>query len=108
MPDDASLTPDDLRRAVFREAFRGYHPGRVDGLLERAASDLEAGRPLDWLAGAGKLRRCFRGYQRTEVDRLVERLRSSAAARPAPTPTPTPTPTQAPAPTPAPSDSATD
>lgn len=74
--DQARPTAEDLRRVTFPEAFRGYHPGQVDDLLERAAVDLQAGRPLDWLPAAGALRRCFRGYRPAEVDRVLERIRT--------------------------------
>ena len=79
MSDGTPLRPEDLRQATFAEAFRGYHPGRVDELIDRAADDLSAGRPLDWLPAPGGIRRCFRGYRRADVDRLVEQLRSVAA-----------------------------
>src|SRR5215207_5937808 len=79
MSDATPLTAEDLRRATFAEAFRGYHPGHVDQVIERAAEDLSAGRPLDWLPAPGGIRRCFCGYRRADVERLLERLRSAAA-----------------------------
>jgi DivIVA domain-containing protein len=92
MPEDTPPTPEELSRATFAEAFRGYHPGRVDQLIERAAADLAAGRPLDWLPAPGRVRRCFRGYRRADVDLLLGRLRSSAAAAtPSTSPAPEPT-----------------
>ena len=70
-------TAEDLRRVTFPEAFRGYHPGQVDDVLERAAGDLEAGRGLEWLPAAGELRRCFRGYRAAEVNGVLDRLRGA-------------------------------
>jgi len=96
MPDDTPdtpLTPEELRRVTFAEAFRGYHPGRVDELIERAADDLATGRPLDWLPAPGHVRRCFRGYRRADVDHLLERLRSRAGRPGGPPSTSPPPPT---------------
>jgi DivIVA domain-containing protein len=40
VPDDVSLTPEDLRRVRFSLAFRGYRMSEVDALLDRLASEL--------------------------------------------------------------------
>lgn len=41
-PDQGPVTPASLRRADLPLVRRGYDPGRVDALLERAAQQLEA------------------------------------------------------------------
>lgn len=41
---EGPLTAEDLRRARFTTALRGYRMSEVDGLLERLASELEAAR----------------------------------------------------------------
>ena len=47
VPADGPLAADDLRRVRFSLAFRGYRMSEVDALLDRLASELEAGRRRD-------------------------------------------------------------
>jgi len=42
VPDDGPLTAQDLRRARFPLALRGYRMADVDALLSRVATQLEA------------------------------------------------------------------
>lgn len=41
VPADGPLTADDLRRARFSLAFRGYRMSEVDALLDRLAAERE-------------------------------------------------------------------
>ncbi len=42
---DGPLTVADLRRVRFTTAFRGYRAAEVDALLDRLATELDAGAP---------------------------------------------------------------
>jgi len=47
VPRDSLLVAQDLRRVRFSLAFRGYRMSEVDALLDRLASELEAGERED-------------------------------------------------------------
>lgn len=70
------MTPDDVRKAVFRTTmWRGYSATDVDSLLERVAIQLEAGQsPVRTIEGTA-LRTTRRGYDIQDVNRLLDRLR---------------------------------
>jgi len=43
VPADRPIGPEDLRRVRFSLAFRGYRMSEVDALLDRLATEREAG-----------------------------------------------------------------
>lgn len=72
------MTPEEVRGARFREAFRGYRPSDVDSLLERVARQIEAGQPIQGTIEAGTpLPRSVRGYSIDDVDQFLTALGGS-------------------------------
>jgi DivIVA domain-containing protein len=76
------MTPEEVRRARFPEAFRGYRPEDVDALLERVATQIEAGQSfLATIEAAMPLPRSIRGYSVDDVDRFLTALGGSTWGR---------------------------
>jgi DivIVA domain-containing protein len=74
------VTGDDVRKAGFRERWRGYDPRVIDPLLEETAKAIDDGQSVSELVRHAR-RRPFpmklRGYHPDDVDRLLDRLQSA-------------------------------
>jgi DivIVA domain-containing protein len=68
------VNSDEVRNAVFRDKFRGYHPDDVDQLLAEVASEMDAGRSVSSLVRAPRFRSKLRGYHPSDVDALLAKL----------------------------------
>lgn len=82
--DPRPVTPDELRRAQFKNGMRGYDTAQVDEMLQRAAAIIELlirdpqGATTSAQVAIRELRAAditdsFRGYNRNEVNDLCER-----------------------------------
>ena len=70
---------EDVKRAKFREKFRGYAPAEVDAALDRIATHLASGRRLRRSElDALEFSPAWRGYHPDDVDALIAQLREDA------------------------------
>jgi DivIVA domain-containing protein len=73
------VTGDEIRRAKFRQARRGYRPEDVDAFLVQMADAADRGEPLAALVAAAAFREAKRGYRTADVDELLDRAAASSA-----------------------------